>query len=566
MKCSFLKEIINYDENSVSIDTNKKLQKHISTCKECKEYLEALMISKKYIVKEPEVNKNFYKQVLNSVDSNRYKKKKINIILMQYFEKLKPVIKYSLGSVAVICAVVIILVSKALISDWDIVGNKKNVDYFNSNETNLNFLQTNGHDIITADGKPFKINGITLTNNFWGNWVEGVSEKLRIEGKDPVVRPQVQDPWVLTENDFERIKNLDCNTVLYGINYELFAEDNPYRSSNMASLKNHINNFASMEIYTAIMLMAPPGLDSTNDLYEMYKPGSIRIKSVFEDDIYYSQWINMWKYIAEELKGFTSVAGYGIINQPRVPSDEDGGIEVFTERLNNICKEIRKIDKKRIIFVPEYNSREANPGEPYWDSITNSYKVDNGDQGIIWERGFVQVKQPNIVYLFHFFEPYDFVTSGINDFDTFALEEQVEHRANWVKGIGNSPMLVEYGISRVNSIDKRLRWLETVHTIFQKYGVSYSYFHYKASAGSYVSMETGFNAIYGEYINWQNEITLKNGSYVFNYEDASQAAKENNFVSALEKYFLKDNVIEPVSLLDNEPIIDSLREFWKQNN
>jgi len=72
-----------------------------------------------------------------------------------------------------------------------------------------------------------------------------------------------------------------------------------------------------MDIYTAVMLMAPPGLDSINDAYEKYKHGSERIKSVFEDDTYYEQWVEMWKYLAEELKDFKGVAGYGLINQPR---------------------------------------------------------------------------------------------------------------------------------------------------------------------------------------------------------------------------------------------------------
>jgi len=40
-------------------------------------------------------------------------------------------------------------------------------------------------------------------------------------------------------------------------------------------------------------------------------------KSVFEDDTYYEQWVEMWKYLAEELKDFKGVAGYGLINQPR---------------------------------------------------------------------------------------------------------------------------------------------------------------------------------------------------------------------------------------------------------
>jgi|LSQX01.2.fsa_nt_gb hypothetical protein len=563
MKCGYFEDIINYDEGSLNTERAEQIKKHIQTCEECRSFLEALMISRKYITKEPKIDKNFYMGVLNTVDKKRYKDSKITYKLPRYMRKLKP----AFGVIAAVFALVMLINFNGFFGNLNILNTGKIKDYSKSPynvETNLEFLRTKGQNIITSKGEIFRIRGVTLTNNFWGNWIDGISEKLQSEGNDPVIRPVVQDSWVLTDNDFERIKNLGCNTVLYDINYQLFAEDNPNRTENIERLKSHIIRFSAMDIYTAVMLMVPPGLDSTNDIYEMYKPGSVRVKSVFEDDTYYSQWVSMWKYLANELKDFKSVAGYGLINQPRVPTNEEGGIEIFKNRLNNACKEIRKIDKNHIIFVPEYNSREANSGESYWDSKSNSYKVENGEQGIIWERGLVKVSTDNVVYLFHFFEPYDFANNGIGSFDASILEDQVKNRFNWAKEIGNAPLLTEYGVSRVNEMDQRLKWLETVHSIYDKYSISASYFQYKSSTGSYVNMKTGFNPIYGEYINWNREITLKDGSYLFNYEDAAQAAKDNSFVEVLENFYLKNNRIEAVSLLDNKPLLDSLQEFWKQ--
>jgi len=48
---------------------------------------------------------------------------------------------------------------------------------------------------------------------------------------------------------------------------------------------------------------------------------------VFEDDTYYEQWVEMWKYLAEELKDFKGVAGYGLINsqEPRVKVKVESG-------------------------------------------------------------------------------------------------------------------------------------------------------------------------------------------------------------------------------------------------
>ncbi|NLD47764.1 MAG: cellulase family glycosylhydrolase [Clostridiaceae bacterium] len=562
MKCSYYEDIINYDEGSLNTERAEQIKKHIQTCEECRSFLGALIISRKYIANEPKMDKYFYMKVLDAVDKNRYKNNKTTYKLLHYIGKLKP----AFGAIAAVFVVVLLINFSRFFGGINVPytdKTKDNSEYSWNVDTNLDFLKTKGQNIVTSKGEIFRIKGVTLTNNFWGNWVDGVSEKLQSEGKDPVIRPAVQDSWVLTEEDFERIKSLGCNTILYDINYQLFAEDNPDRADNVEKLKSHISRFSEMDIYTAVMLMAPPGLDSANDIYEMYRPGPDRIKSVFEDDTYYSQWVSMWKFLANELKDFKGVAGYGIINQPRVPANEEGGIEIFNNRLNNVCKEIRKIDKNHIIFVPEYNSREANPGESYHDSKTNSLKVEAGEQGVIWERGLVKVSTANVVYLFHFFEPYDFVNNGIGNFDASILEEQVENRANWAKEIGNAPLMTEYGVSRVNSMDQRLKWLETVHSIYNKYSISASYFQYKTSTGAYVDMKTGFNPIYGEYINWDREITLKDGSYVFNYEEAAKTAKDNNFVEVLEEFYLKNNSIETVSLLDNKLLLDKLKEFWE---
>lgn len=561
MKCRYIEDIISCDEDSLCIEKSEEIKKHINTCTQCRNYLGAIMVSKNYINNEPKMDRYFYMKVINAVDANRYKKSNLTFKVLSFLERLKPILKASFGTMAVF-GLVAILITNGIFNNLNIlnIGNKNNTSNSDS-PTNLSILHTSGQNIVTGDGKIFNIRGVTLTNNFWGNWVNGVSDKLQAEGKDPVIRPLVQDAWTLTEGDFDRIKALGCNTVLYDINYQLFAQDNPKRMDNIEKLKNHIRRFSSMDIYTAIMLMAPPGLDTSNDIYEKYKAGSTRIKSVFEDDIYYEQWINMWKYLANELKDFKGIAGYGVINQPRAPSNKEGGIELFRTRLNNVCKEIRKIDKKHIIFVPEYNSREANPGESYWNDKTQNNSIDKGEQGIIWERGLVKVNASNIVYLFQFFEPYNFVNNGLENFDSSILDSQVKNRFEWAKNIGKSPLLTEYGICRVNSIDKRVEWMETVHNIFNKYGISASYFQYKSSVGAYVSMKTGFNSIYGEYVGWENELKFNSNSFA--NESIAIAAKENHFSEVFEKYYLKNDNLETISILDNQPLLSSLQDFWK---
>jgi len=114
-------------------------------------------------------------------------------------ERLKPAFKASLGTLAVFVAVAL-------------SNNRSNT----GETTNLTFLRTDGQNIVTGTGEIFHIRGVTLTNNFWGNWVNGESEKLQSQGMDPIIRPLVQDAWVLTDDDFERIKDLGCKTIQTG--------------------------------------------------------------------------------------------------------------------------------------------------------------------------------------------------------------------------------------------------------------------------------------------------------------------------------------------------------------
>lgn len=89
---------------------------------------------------------------------------------------------------------------------------------------------------------------------------------------DPLVRPEVQDAWVLTDTDFERIGKLGLNCVRYCFNNQLFAPGNPHKDENLEKLRRHIERFAAMNIYTVLNCNMSPGLDTENDAVEKNKP------------------------------------------------------------------------------------------------------------------------------------------------------------------------------------------------------------------------------------------------------------------------------------------------------
>jgi len=81
---------------------------------DCRNYLGALMISKKYIAKEPEMDKYFYMRVINAIDPDRYKKSKLTFKILSSLERLKPAFKASLGTLAVFVAVALLITAEFL--------------------------------------------------------------------------------------------------------------------------------------------------------------------------------------------------------------------------------------------------------------------------------------------------------------------------------------------------------------------------------------------------------------------------------------------------------------------
>ncbi|NLD50441.1 MAG: glycoside hydrolase, partial [Clostridiaceae bacterium] len=228
---------------------------------------------------------------------------------------------------------------------------------------------------------------------------------------------------------------------------------------------------------------------------------------------------------------------------------------------NNLCSAIRKVDRNRIIFVPEYQSREANPGEKYYHE--DNTIIDSGEQGIIWETGFVKVDDSNVAYVFQFFDPYEYTFYGKGDYTIEDLQSLVEKRAMWARTIGKAPLVARYGISRINPSQQRVSWLQTVHSIFSKFNISSSYHEYKNLVGTYNPSNDGFFAIYGQYNNWKNEISLTGNSYSFFDKDMEYTAETTKFKDVLDRFFFKDGKIESVSIMDNEDILNTLKDYWK---
>lgn len=463
-----------------------------------------------------------------------------------------------------------------------------------ANCAELPWLKTSGTKIINDKNEVVVLKGFCLSNNAWGNWVDGISEKLRDEKKNPIIRPQKQDDWVLQDGDFAEIADMGANVVRYCVNYELFSKDNPYRESNLKKMKDHIRRFSDKGVYVIIDLHFPLGLDWVqNDNYERYKPGDKRLKSIFEDETYWRDTVKWWKDLAGEFKDNPGVAGYELFNEPRLPSEKDGGIKEFRRKYNEMCREVRSVDKKHILFIPEYNSRETNPGERFRRERTDENGelikgpdnipigedvMDKGDQGIIWKNpgdvNFIKVDRENIIYVSHIYDPAQFTLFGqplpsyyCRDFDEFptVYENNLKKVLKWTDETGKAPLIItEYGVTGVQPMEDRSRYLKDVHDIFHKYGLSSTYWQYVVSISAY-TVPTDRFGLYMYYVNADKEVELlPDGSYKF-MQWADQPAKESGFDKLFAEYFYKDGKITKRSMLDDKPVKEELERYFKSN-
>jgi hypothetical protein len=134
---------------------------------------------------------------------------------------------------------------------------------------------------------------------------------------------------------------------------------------------------------------------------------------------------------------------------------------------------------------------------------------------------------------------------------------------DWAANNGPVPLIAtEYGITRINSPEKRVAWLLAVQGLFNQYGISATCWCYKGQINPYTGVDRGFYPLWGEWTDWASEGALSDGSYQFN-SWSKDPAQKSGFDQVVEKYYLKDGKIQPISLLDNEKILECLQDYWK---
>jgi endoglucanase len=159
------------------------------------------------------------------------------------------------------------------------------------------------------------------------------------------------------------------------VTFEDAQSPGQWKASGWAWLDDNIAWAKKQSVYLILNLHVPPGG------YQSLGKGT----GLWESPEAQARFIALWRAIAERYRSEPSIAGYDLLNEPVVTKS----IGQWQDLAERTIAAVRNVDPWHIVFVERVNSVGAG-----W--------YENA------ERNFFRVKDPNVVYEFHFYKPFHF--------------------------------------------------------------------------------------------------------------------------------------------------------------
>ena len=222
----------------------------------------------------------------------------------------------------------------------------------------VEMLRVSGDRIIDGNGKNVTLRGIAFGNQVW------------TDAADPRLHH--------AEVDYARVKDLGMNAVRFYMNHITFddaASPGRLKPSGLAWLDDNIAWAKKQGIYLVLNLHVPPGG------YQSSGKGS----ELWEDPKTQDQFVALWKALADHYRSESTIAGFDLLNEPVVTKS----IDQWKSLAERTIAAVRTVDPWHMMFVERVNS------------VGLDWKENS-------EQNFFRVQDPNIVYEFHFYKPFNF--------------------------------------------------------------------------------------------------------------------------------------------------------------
>ena len=232
-------------------------------------------------------------------------------------------------------------------------------------------LRVAGDKVLAPDGTPIVLRGVAFGNRVW--YKKAVPSSHH------------------SEVDYRRVADMGMNSVRFYLNYVTFEDDaNPgvYKADGWQWLDDNIAWAKKHGIYLVLNMHVPPGG------WQSMGEG----RALWDDPAVQARFIALWRAIAERYRNEPTIAGYDILNEPVTTRSHDQWIELA----NRTVRAVREVDPFHILFIERVNA------------VGSDWKEDAN-------RNFFKVDDPNVIYEFHFYKPFNFVHQSASWVD-FAAE------------------------------------------------------------------------------------------------------------------------------------------------
>lgn len=184
------------------------------------------------------------------------------------------------------------------------------------------FAHTSGQDIYIGNEK-YVINGVVASNAVASS-------------------PKQADSNMMSEEDYQEIKELGLNTVRFLFNYDILEDDsNPYvyKESGWKWFDENIEWAKKYGIHIILDChLSQGGVPETGANQNIWEADNENRKRLIE----------MWKAIAERYSDNETILSYGILNEPYI---ENGDYMAWNELVSDIIDGIRQNDNNHILFI-----------------------------------------------------------------------------------------------------------------------------------------------------------------------------------------------------------------------
>jgi endoglucanase len=223
-------------------------------------------------------------------------------------------------------------------------------------------LRRAGTEIVDEAGQPVRLRGVAFGNEVWS-------------GRALPTRHHA-------EIDFARVRAMGMNAVRFYMFVGTFEDARApgvYKEAGWRWLDDNLAWARRHGVYLVLNMHVPPGG------FQSMGEG----RKLWEEPANQDRLVALWRAIAARYAHEPMIAGYDLLNEPGVTRSKSQWQALATR----IAKAIREVDAQHILIVERVNS------------VAKQWTNDA-------DMNFVLVDDPNVVYTFHFYEPFDYTHQG----------------------------------------------------------------------------------------------------------------------------------------------------------